>query len=625
MKKATFSKLLLAFLLVFSLVLTACSKDGDKAKDSGDKGDKKTEEKEDGLYSIEDFSNTKTNEGKAIEGGNFNYGLVSDTAFEGTLNWNFYDGNPDAQILTWFDEPLLTWDVNYVYTNDGAATYETDAEVSPAVLEKLPADQAAEVKENGVTITFKIRDNVNWHDGKPVTAEDWAFAHEVIANPKYDGVRYGDITNVVGVEEYHDGKADSITGIELIDEKTLKITYKQQSPSLLTGGIWTYPLAKHIFGDMPVDKISSSKEVREKPIGFGPFIVDSIVPGESVVMKKNADYWRGEPKLDSVTIKVVNPTVVVQALEKGEIDTVSEFPVDQFPANAKMSNVEYLGAIDRAYTYIGFKLGSYDKENKSIKPDPNAKMADVKLRQAMWHAVDNDTVGKKFYHGLRWNATTLIPPSHPEFHDATNEGRKYDPEKAKQLLDEAGYKDVDGDGIREDKNGKPFVINFASMSGGDTAEPLAKYYIQAWKEVGLNVELLDGRLQEFNTFYDRVGQAGDDDPAVDIYQGAWGVGIDVDPTGLYGNVMFNFTRWQNDKNDELLAKGISKDAFDVDYRKKVYNEWQQLMVDEVPVFPTLYRAILVPVNNRVQNYSIEEGWNEKQDIAVTSEKALKAK
>lgn len=622
MKKATFSKLLLAFLLVFSLVLTACSKDGDKAKDSGGK---KTEEKEDGLYSIEDFSNTKTNEGKAIEGGNLNYGLVTDTAFEGTLNWNFYDGNPDAQILTWFDEPLLTWDVNYVYTNDGAATYETDAEVSPAVLEKLPADQAAEVKENGVTITFKIRDNVNWHDGKPVTAEDWAFAHEVIANPKYDGVRYGDITNVVGVEEYHDGKADSITGIEVIDEKTLKITYKQQSPSLLTGGIWTYPLAKHIFGDMPVDKISSSKEVREKPIGFGPFIVDSIVPGESVVMKKNADYWRGEPKLDSVTIKVVNPTVVVQALEKGEIDTVSEFPVDQFPANAKMSNVEYLGAIDRAYTYIGFKLGSYDKENKSIKPDPNAKMADVKLRQAMWHAVDNDTVGKKFYHGLRWNATTLIPPSHPEFHDATNEGRKYDPEKAKQLLDEAGYKDVDGDGIREDKNGKPFVINFASMSGGDTAEPLAKYYIQAWKEVGLNVELLDGRLQEFNTFYDRVGQAGDDDPAVDIYQGAWGVGIDVDPTGLYGNVMFNFTRWQNDKNDELLAKGISKDAFDVDYRKKVYNEWQQLMVDEVPVFPTLYRAILVPVNNRVQNYSIEEGWNEKQNIAVTAEEAPKAK
>lgn len=625
MKKATFSKLLLAFLLVFSLVLTACSKDDDKAKDSGDKDNKKTEEKEDGLYSIEDFSDTKTNEGKAIEGGNLNFGLVSDTAFEGTLNFNFYDGDPDAQILTWFDEALLTWDENYVYTNDGAATYETDAEVSAAVLEKLPADQATALKENGVTFTFKIRDNVNWQDGKPVTAEDWKFAHEVIADKAYTGPRYGDVTNVVGAEEYHDGNAETISGIEVIDEKTLKITYKQQSPSLVTGGIWTYPLAKHIFGDMAVADIASSKEVREKPIGFGPFIVDSIVPGESVVLKKNADYWRGEPKLDSVTIKVINPSVAAQALQKGEVDLVSKFDVDQFPDNANLSNVEWLGKVDRAYSYVGFKFGTWDKENNVVKPNPDAKMGDAKLRQAMWHAVDNDTVGQKFYHGLRWNATTLIPPSHPEFHDATNEGRMYDPEKAKQLLDEAGYKDVDGDGLREDKNGKPLVINFASMSGGDTAEPLAKYYIQAWKEVGLNVELLDGRLQEFNSFYDRVGQSGDDDPAVDVYAAAWGVGIDVDPTGLYGpDALFNFTRYQSDKNDELLAKGVSQDAFDVDYRKEVYNEWQQFMVDEVPVFPTLYRSILVPVNNRVQNYSIKEGWAALHELAVTQEEALKA-
>lgn len=623
---AKFSKLLLSALLILLLALTACSKEeADAPKETDGEKEEKTEEKaetDDGLFSIDDFSNVKTNEGEAIEGGNFNFGLVSDTAFEGTLNWNFYDGNPDAQVLSWFDEPLLTWDANYVYTNDGAATYETDAEVSPAVLETLPADVAAEVKEKGVTFTFKIRDNVNWHDGNPVTAEDWLFAHEVIADPAYDGVRYGDITNVVGVEEYHDGKADKISGIEVIDEKTLKITYKQQSPSLVTGGIWTYPLAKHIFGDMPVADISASPEVRQKPIGFGPFIVDSIVPGESVVFKKNPDYWRGAPKLDTVTLKVINPNVVVQALEKGEVDTVDTFPVDQYPDNADMSNVEFLGAVDRAYTYIGFKLGSYDKENKSIKYDPNAKMNDVKLRQAMWHAVDNDTVGQKFYHGLRWNATTLIPPSHPEFHDASNPGRTYDPEKAKQLLDEAGYKDVDGDGIREDKNGEPFVINFASMSGGDTAEPLAQYYIQAWAAVGLKVELLDGRLQEFNTFYERVGQAGDDDPAVDIFQGAWGVGIDVDPTGLYGNVLFNFSRWQNDKNDELLAKGVSQEAFDVDYRKEVYNEWQQLMVDEVPVFPTLYRSVVVPVNNRVHNYAIGDGTGiYLNEIAVTSEEA----
>ena len=302
----------------------------------------------------------------------------------------------------------------------------------------------------------------------------------------------------------------------------MKITYLEATPSLITGGIWTYPLAKHIFGDMPVKDISSSPEVRQKPIGFGPFKVDTIVPGESVTYTKNEDYWRGAPKLDTVTLKVINPNVVVQSLEKGDVDTVSAFPVDQFPDNANMSNVEFLGAVDRAYSYVGFKLGTWDSEKKVVKPNPNAKMADVNLRKAMWHAVDNNTVGEKFYHGLRWAATTLIPPSHPEYHDATNPGAPYDPEKAKQLLEEAGFKDVDGDGIREDKEGKPLVINYASMSGDDIAEPLAQYYIQAWEAVGLKVELLDGRLQEFNTFYEGVGQKGNDNPDIDIYAAAWG-------------------------------------------------------------------------------------------------------
>ncbi|APC49229.1 oligopeptide ABC transporter substrate-binding protein [Virgibacillus halodenitrificans] len=616
MKKVRVGRLLFALMVVLLLVLAACnsstSKEGEaeetKEKKTEEKGkEEKKEEKKDGLYSIDDFSNIKTSEGEAIDGGSFTFGLVSDSAFEGTLNWNFYSGDPDAQILDWFDEGLLDWDENYVYTNDGAATYEAS--------------------EDGRVFTFKIRDNVNWHDGEPVTAEDWLFAHEVIGHPEYDGVRYGsDFTNIEGMEAYHNGEAETISGIKVIDDKTLEITYIESTPSLVTGGIWSYPLAKHIFGDMKVADISSSAEVREKPIGFGPFIVESIVPGESVVMSKNPDYWRGEPKLDEVTVKVINPNVVVQELETGGVDTVSSFPVDQYPKNAEMSNVEYLGMIDRAYTYIGFKLGTWDKDKKEVKPNPDAKMADVNLRKAMWHAVDNNAVGEKFYNGLRWNATTLIPPSHPEFHDETNPGVAYDPEAAKKILDEAGYEDKDGDGLRETPDGEELVINFASMSGGDTAEPLANYYIQSWKEVGLNVQLLDGRLQEFNTFYDRVGQNGDDDPAVDIYQGAWGVGIDVDPRGLYGrDALFNFTRYASEKNDELLAKGVSAEAFDKDYRKKVYDEWQQLMVDEIPVFPTLYRSELVPVNNRVLNFAIGDGTKMyKSDIAVTQEEPIVA-
>lgn len=559
-------------------------------------------EAEDGLFNIKDFTNIKTNQGEAIEGGTLTFGLVSDSPFEGTLNNNFSSGIPDARVIEWFDDGLLDWDANFVYTNDGAATYE--------------------VAEDGRTFTFTIRDNVNWHDGKPVTAEDWLFAHEVIANPAYDGPRYGsDFTQIEGMDEFHAGTAKTISGIKVLSEKKLQITYKQSTPSLLTGSIWIYPLAKHIFGDMDVAKISSSPEVRQKPIGFGAFKVESIVPGESVVYVKNPDYWRGASKLDKVILKVINPSTVVQELKSGGVDLVDSFPVDQFPDNAKMSNVQFLGVTDKAYTYIGFKLGKWDKEKKIVAPDPKAKMADVNLRKAMWAAVDNNAVGKKFYNGLRWSATTLIPPSHPEFQDTSNPGVPFDQAAANKILDDAGYK-LNGE-FRTNPDGSELKINFISMTGGDIAQPLAQYYVQSWKAIGLNVTL---EMVEFNTFYDRVGQNGDDDPTVDVYQGAWSVGNDVDPSGLYGqDAIYNFPRYASAENDRLLAEGVSEAAFDVEKRKEIYKEWQQLMVNEIPVFPTLYRAKVVPVNNRVLNFGIGEGTGlHYNDIAVSADKAAVA-
>jgi peptide/nickel transport system substrate-binding protein len=279
--------------------------------------------------------------------------------------------------------------------------------------------------------------------------------------------------------------------------------------------------------------------------------------------------------------------------------------------------VEFLGAIDRAYTYIGFKLGKWDAEAGKVAPDAKAKMGDVNLRKAMWHAVDNDQVGKKFYHGLRWNATTLIPPSHPEYHDSTSPGLAYDPELANKILDDAGYK-MDGK-FRTNPDGSELVINFISMTGGDIAQPLAQYYVQSWQAIGLNVQL---EMVEFNSFYDRVGANGEDDPKVDVYQGAWSVGIDVDPSGLYGkDAIYNFPRYESAENDRLLAEGISEKAFDVKVRQDIYKEWQKLMVEEIPVFPTLYRAVLAPVNKRILNYAIGDGTNlYPYQIAVSQDK-----
>src|SRR5699024_540733 len=121
------------------------------------------------------------------------------------------------------------------------------------------------------------------------------------------------VRNVEGIEEYHNGEADEISGIEVIDDKTLEITYKEATPSLLAGGIWSYALPKHIFEDIEVEDMESSDAVRKEPIGFGPYIVDTIVPGESVTYTKNEDYWRGEPNLDTVTVKVIATSTVAQA------------------------------------------------------------------------------------------------------------------------------------------------------------------------------------------------------------------------------------------------------------------------------------------------------------------------
>lgn len=584
-----------SLLVVLGLLLSACSSNSSGGKKDGKKSTTSTEKaKED----IGQFPKEVKNDNKVVEDGTLNYGLVYDTPFEGTLNYAFYQGDEDAKVLQFFDIPLFTINEDYEMTNDGPATYE--------------------LSKDHKTITVKIKDNVNWSDGKPVTAEDYEYSFLVIGNKDYTGVRYGDalMQSIVGMKEYHAGKAKRISGIKIIDDKTLSITFEKANPALLTG-LWSYAMPKHYLGDVPIKDLAKSDKIHKKPIGFGPFKIKKIVPGESVEFERNDDFYAGKPKLKSIVLKVVNPKVILQAMKKGEVD-VAEFPTDQYAAAKGSKNFQLIGKIDLAYNYIGFKLGHWDaKKGENVMDNP--KFQDKRLRQAMAYALDNKTVGEKLYHGLRFPATSLIPPSFPSWYDENANGATYDPEKAKKLLDEAGYKDVDKDGLREDPKGKKFKINFLSMSGGDIAEPLAKFYIQCWKDVGLDVQLVDGRLAEFNSFYKMVQE---DNPKVDVFAAAWGTGTDVDPYGLYGrDANFNYSRFVSEKNDQLLADGHSEQAFDHNYRKKVYDEWQAYMNDEMPVIPTLFRSIIYSVNNRVTGLNADHeidalGWF---NVGVTSE------
>lgn len=543
------------------------------------------------IYNYQDFNQTVSNTAEPTGEGTLRIGYAMDTPFEGTLNWAFYTLGTDSTILNYFDESVFTFDENRQATNDGAIEYDMDLDNN--------------------TVTFTVKEGVKWHDGEPLTIEDYVYSYEIIGHPEYMGVRGTSpgFTLIEGYNEYRAGEADEISGIEIVDDMTAVFTYTELSPSLTSGGFWFYAMPKHYYEGIDITDMASAPETRERPIGIGPYMVDSITPGEAVIMKKFEDYWRGEPQLDGIDLVVTPTSTIANELANGNFHMTTGFPTTQYPDVADMEGVEWLASIEPVYDYIGFKYGEWDDENGRVDYKPEEmKMGDKDLRLAMWHAIDNVAVGERFYNGLRLPATTLIPPSHADYHNADIETPTYDPDEANRILDEAGYVDVDGDGFRETPDGEPLEINFASMSGGDVSEPLANYYIQSWRAVGLNVGLINGRLIEYNSFYDMLGN---DDPDIDIFLAGWSIGTDVDQNALFAaDAPYNFIRYESEEQTELLRLGSSAEALDIDVRIQAYNDWQALMAEEVVIIPTLYRAGVYPISTDVVNYSVEYGYNE---------------
>lgn len=596
-------KRLLALLLVFSMIVTILSACGKKeeqtnanlpteavatptktaeATESATPAPTETAEISGIDQVLAQFPKATTNDAPSINGGILKVAMTTESAFAGVLNPCFYEDNYDAQLLQWFAEGVLSADENFVFDQDGASTYEYDTAAK--------------------TMTLKMKAGIKWHDGQPVTLDDLVFAYEIICSKDYEGMRYDEsFTNIVGVTEYHDGKADSISGLVLSDDKmTLTIQFKEFYPSILVGGIWVNAIPRHYYGDIAVKDMAAHEKSRRTPIGFGPFKIKNIVPGESVEFERFDDYYLGAPKLDGLTVSVISAELVPAAMEEGKFD-IASFTTQQYPDYTNPVNYSYLGEIQTVFSYTGFKLGKWNQETNANIYDPNAKMANVNLRQAIGYAVDNATIAEQLYNGLRFLATTVITPRHASYQNTEIVGYTYDPEKAKQLLDEAGYVDVNGDGFREDPNGQPFVITWATMDG-ENADTFAQFKIQNWADVGLKVELYNGRLTEFNAFYEAVEN---DDPAIDMYDGAWQTGFDPNPAGLWGpNSAANYTRYTSDRFTALINDISSEKGWDNDFLSGKYHEWQQAFFEEAPAIPTLWRLGLEAVNSRVKNYEL---------------------
>ena len=552
------------------------------------------------------------NEGTAVADATLKVGVVSDSPFKGVLHPYLYTSGVDNAFLK--------------YTMAGAFPIDSDFKL---ILDSDETPIKMSIDKEKKEVTLKINPKFKWSNGETVTTKDIVKTYEIVANADYiktsDSIRFSEDMQIIeGIVDYNKGKADKISGLEVIDDSTMKIHLTKINPGVLWGGpfISEFVNAK-AFEGIAMNKVVESDALRKNPLSYGPYVIKSVVPGEKIVFEANPHYFRGEAKVKKLEMEILPPSQQVAATKAGKYDIILQSQADSYPQYAELDNIKIASRQDLYESYLGFKLGKWDKDKGEVVTNPEAKMADPKLRQAMAYAIDNDSIGEKFFNGLRFTAAGPIAPIFKSLYNPSIPNFKYDLEKAKALLDEAGFKDTNGDGIREDKKGQPLKINFAMMSGSEISEPLSQYYLQQWKEIGLDVALVDGRLLEFNNFYERVET---DDPAIDCYSAAWGLASDPNPSGFYGKSSnANYPRYTSEKLQASLDKISSEEALDPAKMKEFYDEFQQIAFEEVPFIPFLNRVDFLPVNNRVKNYDF--AWDTKFDwsnIELTAAEPIKS-
>ncbi|RHW50942.1 oligopeptide ABC transporter substrate-binding protein [Lactobacillus bombicola] len=556
-----------------ALTLVACGKGGNNTSNEG----AKTASKFPAETAVKD----------AKQGGTLKVAEETDTPFTGIFNEELQMSQPDADVMSPGSETLFDTDDHYKINDKGAATLKLNRQAK--------------------TVTITVKKGVKWSDGKQVTAKDIEYAYEIIANKGTKSQRYSSQFNIInGMAEYHEGKAKTISGIEMPDGengRTVVLHCKELKPGMTNSGngfIWEAAAPYHYLKDIPFDKLESSDKIRKTPLFFGPFQVQKIVRGQSVTWVPNKYYWRGKPKLDKIIYQVVSPNSASQAIKSHKFD-VARVVNSQWKQVKDTKDVDFVAQVPLGYRYVAFKVGKWDAKKSKNVMNPKAKMGDKNLRQAMAYAMNTDQVYKHYTDGLSFQIPTLIPAQFGDYFDKNNKGYTYNLKKANEILDKAGYKKKGK--WRTMPNGKPLTINFMAMSGNAIQEPIVQNYIQQWNKIGLNVKLVGGRLTEFNSFYDKVQH---DDPKVDMFMAGWSLSSEPSQNQMYSEgTMSNYSRFVTPENNKLIAEMDSQKAFDHKYRVEKFHEWQKYMVDQAYVVPTYNEYQIDAVNNKLTGYSLK--------------------
>jgi len=464
----------------------------------------------------------------------------------------------DARILIPFlaDDTSSSAICGLVY--NGLTKVDRDLNIVPDLAERW------EVLDDGLVIVFYLRKNVRWHDGVPFTAEDVRFTFETILDPE------------VGCP-YISGFTD-IKDIKVIDDHTIRFEYKQPyAPALLKLGMGVIP--KHLFKD--VKDIRNSPYARA-PVGTGPYRFIKWESGQYIVLKANPDYFEHIPGIKRYVYRII-PDQAVEFLElvSGGIDSMQLTP---YQYRYRSDTSEFKQRINKylypapSYTYIGYNL-----------KDPVLK--DRKVRQALSYAINKKEIIDAVLLGLGEVSTGPFRRNSIYYDDSVSL-YGYDPEKAASLLHEAGWVDIDGDGILE-KDGMEFKIKIVTNQGNQVREDVATIVQRQWAGLGIKTEI---QVVAWAAFLDQF-VSKKNFQAVLL---GWVLSIDPDCYFAWHSDSMregglNFISYSNKRVDELIEKG--RREFDAEKRREIYHEIHRLVAEDAP-YTFLFSGYATPGINK---------------------------
>jgi peptide/nickel transport system substrate-binding protein len=431
-----------------------------------------------------------------------------------------------------------------------------------------------EISEDGLIYTFHLRDNVRFHDGEPLTSADVKYSLEMFFHPD-TGASHGrtsGLDQLVGAEAFANGEADEIAGIKALDDQTVELNLVKPRSSVLSNmaafNIWP----KHLLEGIPFADLGESEFAVRNPVGSGPFTMGEFEPDQFYILEANEDYYAGRPYLDRIIFRIgLSGATAFAALENGEIHMAGRVTAVEYERYQDNPDIVMLGG------RLGGGMTVWANHNKPL-------WQDVGVRQALLYALDREAMAEAYYGEL---AEVLhIRLTNPEFVSPNITTYDYDPDKARSLLEEAGW-----DTEQE--------VDFVTYYQDDQNKRIHAAMQQYWNDVGIKVNLvyLDGPAwvarvydnDEFDMSYGCCGWFNPDQLRLSLgCDRSWPAGRNV---GHYCNEEF----------DQLTEAAMSEP--DPQKRQEMLYRATEIITaeaGEIPVFwPTRYSAFSADVCNNI--------------------------